>query len=410
MKTFILSVLVALAAFQTNAQEKLAFWNQQRKGANGDGGAVQKSGTTPEKWFKAAKEAGIEFVRLSVADWSPTQKEKRRKGHVFLMGNADRFTKIPQSDLSYLKKVLDAAQQHQVKVVITMFYLPGAVTREGKGGRKKRDYRLWREERYQQKALEFWRQLAKALKDHPAVVGYNPLNEPHPGRPYGFYEKDISRFEAWLKKIKNTTEDLNRFNQRVVQAIREVDSQTPVILDGWMHSDIKGLTYLEPVQDKKVLYAFHYYGVWRYATYRANKGRFSYPDKMPKGWGDKTEKWEKDHIAKQIQPVIDWAKRHKVPMNRIIAEEFGVDRRVGGAQQFLAKIIQVLNQQQWHWAFYSFRSCTWDGMDYELGTKKMPWKYWQKLEKGVSREALTQPLRKGYPIWMIVKQGLLSGK
>ena len=398
MRVFLTTLLIAWMVVSVNAQQKMDFWNQPRKGANGDGGAVQKSGATPEKWFKAAKAAGLEYVRLSVSDW-------KGAGPDFLLGKAERFTQIPSEDLAYLKKVLDVAQKNGVKILLTMFQLPGA-TKKG----KKRDYRLWRDERFQQKALEFWRQLAKALKDHPAVVGYNPLNEPHPGRPYGFYEKHISRFEAWLKKMKNTTEDLNRFNQRVIKVIREVDTQTPIILDGWMHSDIKGLTYLVPVQDEKVLYAFHYYGIWRYATFRANKGRFSYPDKMPKGWGNETESWSQNHIVQQMQPVIDWAKKHGIPANRIIAEEFGVDRRVGGAEQFLAKTIQAIEQQHWHWAFYSFRSSTWDGMDYELGTQKMNWKYWKKLKSGGVRETLVAPLRKDHSIWMVIKKALSSRK
>jgi hypothetical protein len=38
--------------------EKLAFWDQQRRGVNGGGGS------DPDKWFEAAAEVGIEYVRL----------------------------------------------------------------------------------------------------------------------------------------------------------------------------------------------------------------------------------------------------------------------------------------------------------------------------------------------------------
>ncbi len=34
------------------------------------------------------------------------------------------------------------------------------------------------------------------------------------------------------------------------------------------------------------------------------------------------------------------------------------------------------------WAFYSFREDDWEGMDYELGTEKPGWKYWEAIEKG----------------------------
>lgn len=41
---------------------------------------------------------------------------------------------------------------------------------------------------------------------------------------------------------------------------------------------------------------------------------------------------------------------------------------------------QSAGHQQLHWAFYSFREDSWDGMDYELGSAKVPWRYWQAIE------------------------------
>jgi len=35
------------------------------------------------------------------------------------------------------------------------------------------------------------------------------------------------------------------------------------------------------------------------------------------------------------------------------------------------------------WAFYSLREDSWDGMDYELGTAKVPWRYWQAIDQGL---------------------------
>ena len=317
-------LLLFLAIVYTDpvrANEKLAYWNQQRKGANGDAGAAVDSGTDPESWFKAASETGIDFVRLNPIDWQVQDRD-------FLIGNADNFETLAEEDLVKLKEVLDIAHKYKVKVLMTMFNLPGARNRH-----REHDYRLWTDEAYQLQALAFWTQLAESLRDHPAIVGYNPLNEPHPARKFGLYESSQeNEFLEWLKKYKNTTTDLNRFNRRVVKAIRSVDTQTPIILDGWIHSSVEGMGYLEPVDDEAVLYAFHYYGPWIYSTYRINKGRFRYPDKMPVDDQGTTIKWTKGDIAKSIEPVIDWAKRNNIPANRIIAEEFGVDRRVGGAE------------------------------------------------------------------------------
>ena len=65
-----------------------------------------------------------------------------------------------------------------------MFSLPGARWRQHNDNQF--DYRLWNEEKFQAVAMAFWKELAGHLKDHSTVVGYNPLNEPHPAREAGF--------------------------------------------------------------------------------------------------------------------------------------------------------------------------------------------------------------------------------
>jgi aryl-phospho-beta-D-glucosidase BglC (GH1 family) len=333
----------------------------------------------PDAWFKAAADVGIEFIRLAPVTWES-------EGRDFLLGDADNFTGIPERDYAKLESVLDFAHLHEVKVVLTMFSLPGARNRQSND--YKFDYRLWTDEKYQEQALAFWKELATRLKDHPAIVGYNPLNEPHPARKDGFQGENKKGFEQWLTQHKDTTADLNRFNRRVVKAIRSVDSETPIILNCWFHSAPEGFRHLTPVDDKAVLYAFHFYEPWEFATFRVNKGRFSYPDKMPVAGSDATEPWTQADIQRRVQPVIDWAKRFDVSASRIVAEELGCDRRVLGARAYLEDLITTFNGHEWHWAFYSFRSSGWDGLDYELGTEKLGWKYWQEREKGIDHEDL----------------------
>ena len=49
--------------------------------------------------------------------------------------------------------------------------------------------------------------------------------------------------------------------------------------------------------------------------------------------------------------------------------------------RYLEDVLTVLEADGVHWAFYSFRE-SWDGMDYELGSGKLPWQYWEAQEKG----------------------------
>ncbi len=371
----------------SSSENKTGYWQQQRKGANGDAPG------NANEWFKAAAEAGLSFVRLTPAKWKGQQRD-------FLIGNADNFTNIPEKDLARLKQVLDTAQKNQVRVVLTMFSLPGARWRQQNNNAF--DYRLWTDDAYQQQAFDFWKQLAKALKNHPAIAGYNPINEPYPARKDNFTEESHAGFEKWLKEHTGTACDLNRFNRGIVKAIRSQDPDTPIILDGWFHAGAAGVPFLTPVNDKAVLYAFHFYDPWDYTTFRVNKGRFSYPDKMPGDNAGKTKAWSRKTIEQKIQPVAEWAKRFNIPASGIIVEEFGCDRRVSGAQSYLENLMAVFNKKGWHWAFYAFRSSDWDGMDYELGTKKLNWKYWEKRDKGVPHEQLIE--RKDNPLWNVFRR------
>lgn len=367
--------------------QKLAFWDQQRKGANGGGGS------DPEQWFRAAADVGIEFVRLSPAGW-------KGAGRDFLLGNADRFEGIPEPDVRQLIEMVDIAEVNGIKIVLTMFSLPGARWRQHNDN--KFDYRLWHEEDFQDQAMAFWRELAGRLKHHPAVFGYNPLNEPHPAREASYGGDAYEDLARWLSENRGGPGDLNRFNSRVVEAIRSVDPETPIVLDGWFHASATGLGHLEPIDDPAVLYAFHFYEPWTFTTYRINKGRFEYPGKMPVGDSDEWEVWTPSQFAERLQPVVGWSKRFGIAPSRVIAAEFGCDRRVPGAEEYLTELIAQLNSHQWHWAFYSFRGRDWDGLDYELGTQKLGWEYWQEREKGVDHELLIE--RHDNPLWDVLRR------
>ena len=94
-----------------------------------------------------------------------------------------------------------------------------------------------------------------------------------------------------------------------------------------------------------------------------------------------------------------------MPANRVVVSEFGVDRRVGGAETFLRDTIAVLNESGYHWAFYAYRGDgSWGGMDYELGTGKLGWKFWQAVERGEDPEAHKR--RGDNPLWAVIRKGL----
>jgi len=359
------------------------YWSVPRRGAN-----CQNRRVTPEYW-RAARQARIEFIRLIPDEW-PTRSRD------FLIGNADAFDSLDRRDLGTLRRTLDEAHAAGVSVVLTCFSLPGARWRQLNGDRD--DARLWTQEGFRGQALSFWRQLATELRGHPAIVAFNPLNEPHPERAFGMEDPDSATFADWYRAHRGTPADLNDFNRDMVAAIRSADPTTPILLDGWFYASPRGLMFLEPVADSAVLYAFHDYGPWQYVTFRINRGRFVYPTRMPEGWTPETH-------ANLMRGVEAWATRHGIPRSRIVAAEFGVDRRVGGARECLSDAIESFERHGWHWAFYSYRDDgDWGGLDYELGTSPLGAAYWKAVEAGADPEKLKR--RGPNPLWNVLAKAL----
>ena len=367
---------------------KIGFWEKQRKGAN-----QQNERHRPE-WYRAAGELGLDYVRILPDAWPADNRD-------FLIGNADNFAAINETDLALLIEALNEAESNGIKVVLAMASLPGA--RWKQLNENQDDGRLWRDESYHEQAFNFWRQLAMRLEKHPAIVAYNPLNEPHPEKVLGFEEPD-ENFSQWFQGIQNTPADLNRFNQRMVESIRSVDADTPIMLDGWFYAAPQAFDFNCPVDDDKVLYAFHNPGPWQMVTYRVNKGRYAYPDRVPKWWNGPVESWTIDRLAEEINAVQRFAERYEIPSHRIIASEFWYDRRLEGAAAYLSDLIEIYNSRGWHWAFYAFRGGgSWTGLDYEIAPDhKMDWHYWQAVEQGKDLEQFKP--RGMNPLWKVLQR------
>jgi hypothetical protein len=120
-----------------------------------------------------------------------------------------------------------------------------------------------------------------------------------------------------------------------------------------------------------------------------------YPGPAP--FGATEVQWDAKRVAAYLQKPVDWARAHGVPVSRMVAAEFGCMRRWPDCPRYLDDVLTALEEDGVHWAFYSFREA-WDGMDYELGDRKLPWQYWQALEKGEHFELKRGPNRVFEPI------------
>lgn len=351
--------IVLIIAFVFNTafadQNKISFWDKTQQGANIFNREVLRED------IQAAKKYGIDFIRLA-PDKFPTQQRD------FLIGDADKYVQLVPEDLEALKKILDICAEEKMPVVLAMLSLPGS--RWKQHNNDKDDLRLWNEPKYQEQAKKYWRELAVVLKDHPAIVGFNILNEPHPERLYPSSNKplyEINQAQAQLK--------LFDFYTAVIGAIRSVDAITPIILDSSSYADPKTFAHFKIQPDPLVIYSFHMYEPFEYTNNKTNQGRYSYPGKI------EGKEWNKKALENYLQEVVKFQQTHKIASNRILVGEFGGYRMTKGLPEYFKDLTAIFNDNHWHTAFYAFREDTWDGMDYELGDKKLPWAAWQAIEK-----------------------------
>lgn len=311
----------------------------------------------------AAKKYGFQFIRLALDKFTPALRD-------FLIGNADNYTPIPQQDLKKLLEVLDICHAENMPVVLTVLSLPGS--RWKQNNNNVGDMRIWTCEEFQSQAAKFWYDLASVLKNHPAVVGYNLLNEP---RPEVLFSNIAENMDP--KHRKETQQHLFVLHSKIIHSIRSIDPLTPIIIDGGAYGNPKMFEGLIPYSnDPYVIYSFHMYEPFIYTNLQSNKGKFSYPGII------NGKLWNKDTLSACFSEIKEFQKRHNIPNSQIMVGEFGAHRKSAGVENYLSDLIKIFKENGWHFAVYSFREDNWDEMDYELGNINLPWTYWQSLEKG----------------------------
>jgi len=149
----------------------------------------------------------------------------------------------------------------------------------------------------QQRAVEVWRKIAERYRDEPAVLAYDLLNEPLPHFP------EFRKYDPMLEPLY----------RRVVAAIREVDRNHIVILEG-----PKWDTTLEnfgPPFDSKAVYSFHKY------------------------WSPTTQE--------TIQEFLDFRNKYNVP---IWLGETGENN-----DEWISAMVELAERNNIGWAFWPYK-------------------------------------------------------
>ncbi len=242
------------------------------------------------------------------------------------------YTFEPEN-LAKLDRAVKAAEQAHLYVALTC--------REGPGRPDfNRSHEIWKDAAAQDAYAKMWREVAAHFQGRTSIVGYDLMCEPHPD-----------------EEANQPLGDWNVLAKKITAAIREVDKDTPILVNsiGWAYPKL--FDVLQPTGDPRTVYTVHFYDP-HYYTHQKPADKVPYPGfRVP---GKPSVAWDKATLEAQLAPVLAFQQKYQVP---IFVGEFGCARYAPGVEQWMRDQMDLYEKHGWSWAYWAFRE--WDVMNIE---------------------------------------------
>jgi len=236
-------------------------------------------------------------------------------------------------NLARLDKAVKAAEQARLYVALTC--------REGPGRADfNESHEIWREAAAQEAYTRMWREIASHYRGRASIVGYDLMCEPHPDQ-----------------EANQPLGDWNALAKKITAAIREVDKQTPILINSIVWAYPQSFNVLQPTGDPRTVYTVHFYDPHFY-THQKPGDKVTYPGFRVPGKQEVT--WDKAALEARLAPVRAFQQKYHAP---IFVGEFGCARYAPGVEAWLGDQIDLYEQFGWSWAYWAFRE--WDVMNIE---------------------------------------------
>ncbi len=233
--------------------------------------------------------------------------------------------------LDALEQALTWAEGTDIKFVVDLHCLPG-------GRSSGQNMRMFVEKKYGDHFLKVWQRIATRFKGTPKIYAYNLVNEPLQSIPA------LPDYDYW------------NLQRRAAEAIREIDPDTPIMIESNMADKAETYVYLSPLAMHNIIYKVHMYvpGAFTHQRLRGEGTVVTYPGMID------GEQWDKERIRQELQPVLDFQKRHGC---KIYVGEFSAIAWAPGAEQYLNDCIELFEEYGWDWTYHAFRE--WVGWSVE---------------------------------------------
>lgn len=246
----------------------------------------------------------------------------RIDGEIPTMAQAKRYL---DGKIDELQQVLDLGQKYGIRVVIDVHSTSAFSKKMLLGTPEGRDY-----------LVEFWEKTARRYHGHPALFGYNLINEPH------------------SREMKDGDPSLVEQYQRMIGAIRNIDPVTPIIIESDYMAAPRMLQFLPVFPVPNIIYSIHMYspGTLTHQLDPAANSFLKYPDSA--------RQWDKEYLRRELAIPREFQQKTGA---RIYVGEFGCIRWAPGADRYLKDCIELFEEYGWDWTYHAFRE--WHGWSVE---------------------------------------------
>ncbi|MGC9347644.1 MAG: glycoside hydrolase family 5 protein [Anaerolineae bacterium] len=233
-----------------------------------------------------------------------------------------------------LEEAVGWCAAHELYAILDLHAVQGWQNTDWHCDNSTRHALFWDNPHYQERFVSLWRALADHFKGNPAVAAYNVMNEPQTSAPRGRY-RDANE-PRWRM--------LNELYHKVVDAIRPIDPDHIVILEGDNFSS--RFSGLEPPFAENLLYSSHNYS-------SAGFGPGPYPGRI----GDVEWDYEKQQEVFRAHEGTQYAQSHNVPLwvGEFGAPYNGPAHEVPDRMRALDDQISVFNEHDVHWTTWTYK-------------------------------------------------------
>ncbi len=239
-----------------------------------------------------------------------------------------------ESGFERLDRVVGWCAKHGLYVILDLHAVQGWQNTDWHCDNSSRHTFFWQHRQFQDRFIALWEEFARRYKGNPTVAGYNVMNEPITNAPHGrFNDAPTPDWDA-----------INRVYRRVVNAIRAIDPDHIIFLEGDLFSS--RFAGLDAPFAENLVYSSHNYNA-------AGFGPGRYPGEIA------GEHWDRQ---KQVRVFLahegtQFTQKHNVPLwvGEFGAGFSGPPEEIPDRLRALDEQIDVFEEYGAHWTTWTYK-------------------------------------------------------